>query len=175
MRALIGAELITPNQEESMLRALNKEQFAAVQVPGGEKVLITRHGELPGGFIDPASKQLLIIDHTKLACIAVQKLPDSQLLELQGVAKFRDPIDVAMRAQAAEWLPSAVVTTYGASSSGIKVRPAPHFGRDSGARTGPFYPCSFADHLLCSRSGVGPCKLLCRPVVGGVDTDVGRG
>ena len=122
VRTLIGPDLLSSATEERMLLELNKSQFGAVTLPSGGQVLITPHGELPDGFIDPTSKppQLLAVNHSKLTCTA-KPLSGPHLSELQAVAKYRDPIDAAMRAHASEWLPSAVVTTYGSSSPGVKI------------------------------------------------------
>jgi len=121
VKMLVGADILTPDQEEDMLRALNKEQFSAVSLSNGTKVLITPHGEVPGGFMDPGSKKLMKVNHSKLECTAEEELPAAVLNELQSVASKRDAIDAAMRKHATEFLPSSVVTTYGSAANGEKI------------------------------------------------------
>jgi len=121
VRTLVGADLLTSSQEEAILRALNKEQYAAVDVPGGGKVLLTQHGELPNGtFLDPSSKQCLTVNHTALTCSA-QPMDSAQLAELAQAEPHRGSIDAAMRRHVDEWLPNGTVTTYGGAVGGVKI------------------------------------------------------
>jgi len=124
VRALVGATVLTGANETNMLRMLNTKDFAAVTVPGGGKVLLTPHGELPdGSFLDPAGKQVLRIDHAKVTCEGVEPMQPDQLAALEAVAQYRDPIDAAMRAHVEDSLPKGALSTYGSSSaaSGIEI------------------------------------------------------
>jgi len=118
VRALVGPDVLTQQNEANMLRMLNTKEFAAVALPDNSKVLLTPYGELPSGsFLDPASKQAVRVDHAKLSCLDVEPMDADQLAALESAAQYRDPIDAAMRAHVAESLPSGVVTTYGSSST----------------------------------------------------------
>lgn len=71
--------------------------------------------------MDPGSKKLMKVNHSKLECTAEEELPAAVLKDLQSVASKRDAIDAAMRKHATEFLPSSVVTTYGSSANGEKI------------------------------------------------------
>ncbi|KAL1527502.1 hypothetical protein AB1Y20_008958 [Prymnesium parvum] len=123
VRALVGTSVLTQQHELSMLKMLNTKEFAAVSLPSGEKILLTPHGELPDGtFLDPSSKQVVSVDHVKLACVNVQPMDAALLKTVEAAAQLRDPIDAAMRAHVEEVLPTGAVTTYGSSSaSGMEI------------------------------------------------------
>jgi len=89
----------------------------------GRKVLITPHGELPGGtFLDPAKGVALDVDHKALtATESSEPLPAATLASLQAASELRSTIDAEMTRYVSTFLPSGVVTTYGSSGAGTKV------------------------------------------------------
>lgn len=123
MKTLVGASVLTAEKELSLLARVNKEKFAAVAVGGGSKVLLTPHGELPGGlFLDPSGQCALEVDHkARTASKTAEPLSPAQLASLQGASSLRDPVDSAMQRYCASVLPSGVVTTYGSMGAGVKV------------------------------------------------------
>eukprot|EP00966_Prymnesium_polylepis_P055106 1274217-Prymnesium_polylepis.1 len=104
-----------------MLQKLNTKDFAAVQVPsGGYMVLLTPHGELPGGlFLDPKTNKALRVNHATGVCEGEEDNPSAQ-----PAPPMRKQIDDAMQGHVTETLPHGVLTTYGSSStaSGVVVR-----------------------------------------------------
>lgn len=109
---------MTEDRELALLARVNKEKFAAVEVDS-YMVLLTPHGELPTGqFLDPSSGCSLTVDHKALTAI---KGADQISSSMKGSAQVREAVDSAMRQYCKEWMPSAVVTTYGFTGAGIKV------------------------------------------------------
>ena len=123
VRTLIGKSVLTPDKEAALLARHNKEKFVAVDVAGGRKVLLTPHGELPNGlFLDPAGECALEVDHKALTATAsAAPLEQSMLVSMRGAAQTREAVERAMSQYCGEFLPSAVVTTYGFVGAGTKV------------------------------------------------------
>jgi len=118
VRTLVGGNVLTEDRELALLARVNKEKFAAVEVDS-YMVLLTPHGELPTGqFLDPSSGCSLTVDHKALTAI---KGADQISSSMKGSAQVREAVDSAMRQYCKEWMPSAVVTTYGFTGAGIKV------------------------------------------------------
>jgi len=110
--------VLTEDRELALLARVNKEKFAAVEVDS-YMVLLTPHGELPTGqFLDPSSGCALTVDHKALTAT---KGPDQTSSSMKGAAQMREAVDSAMRQYCMEWMPSAVVTTYGFTGASIKV------------------------------------------------------
>jgi len=114
VRTIVGADLLSPTQEAQMLQKLNTKDFAAVQVPsGGYMVLLTPHGELPGGlFLDPKTNKALRVNHATGVCEGEEDNPSAQ-----PAPPMRKQIDDAMQGHVTETLPHGVLTTYGSSST----------------------------------------------------------
>lgn len=123
VRALVGPSVLTADREGSLLMRVNKERFAVVDAGGGHKVLITPHGEMPGGtFLDPANSCMLDVDHKALtATKSAEPLAAAVQASLDGARQLRDAIDGEMKAYLSSVLPGATLTTYGSTGNGIKV------------------------------------------------------
>lgn len=117
--------MLTPEKELDLLARINRERFAAVQVEGGGAVLITPHGELPGGlYLDPSGPYAMDVDHKAgTATKSDTPLTQAQQVALQGGAALREAVDRAMQSYCKEVYPKgkSTCTTYGTSGSGIKV------------------------------------------------------
>ena len=122
VRTLVGTSVLTPDKELSLLARVNKEKFAAVTV-GGRQVLLTPHGELPGGlFLDPSTGTALEVDHKKLEAVeSSSPVSAAQATSMQAASATRDAIDREMQQYVKSFMPKGVVTTYGSSGAGTKV------------------------------------------------------
>jgi len=122
VRTLVGPSVLSADREMQLLARSNKERYAAVDVDGG-KVLLTPHGEMPGGlFLDPRKGVALEVDHKALtAKQSAEPLAAAVQTALDGARALREPIDTKMQEYAKGFLPDAVVTTYGSEGNGIKV------------------------------------------------------
>jgi len=109
LRTLAGPGILE-KRLPSMVAKVNQEKFLAVEEPGGRKVLLTTYGATSdeAKFKDPSGKQLLVVDHLSQKCTGVEPWKPEPSVEAQ-----RKAIDDAMAKYASEWLPDAVVTTYG--------------------------------------------------------------
>jgi len=84
-------------------------------------VLLTPHGEIPGGFFDPKTGRVLTVDHKALTAKEAGDLPSAQQQSMKDAAATRDAVDAAMRKYCGEILPKAVVTTYGTAGGSTKI------------------------------------------------------
>jgi len=112
VRILLGGS-VPKSTLEGLAAKVNSTSFLAVAVPGANyKVLVTPFGDLGDGtFLDPQGQQRLTIDHGKQVCTGADALAPGQSASLES--KYRGEVDMAINMYAAEFLPGAVVTTYG--------------------------------------------------------------
>lgn len=123
VRKLVGPSVLTTEKELALLARVNKEKFAVVKVEGGGSVLITPHGELPGGlYLDPSGPHALEVDHKALtATKSATPLSGAELTALQGGAAIREAVDREMQSYCKTHCPGSTCTTYGTSGAGVKV------------------------------------------------------
>lgn len=118
VRQLVGKSVLTDNKESDLLMQLNKKTFAAVTLPDKRKVLLTPHGELPGGqFLDPGTGNALAVDHKALTATPGGPAGMSD----KAAEAMRSSVDAEMQKYVAGVMPEGVVTTYGTTAKGTKI------------------------------------------------------
>jgi len=71
--------------------------------------------------LDPNGKCTVSVDHKALTAQKSGEIPKTQLASMQNAESLRSAVDSAMRSYCKEFLPEAVVTTYGTVNMGTKV------------------------------------------------------
>lgn len=125
VKVLVGDEVLTDKRQLALAARVNKEQFAAVDVGGGKRVLLTPHGELPDGlFLDPSTESAIEVDHTKLTARTSDTPVDGATLASMRegtTSAMRAAVDAAMQKYVSNHLPDGVVTTYGTAEAGSRI------------------------------------------------------
>jgi capping protein alpha len=125
LKVLIGEDVLTEKKRLGFTAQVNKEQFAAVKLGDGKRVLLTPHGELPDGlFLDPSTQSAIVVDHVMLTAEASDKPVDpAQLASMREgtTSAMRAAVDEAMQKYVSSHLPDGVVTTYGTAVAGSRI------------------------------------------------------
>lgn len=122
---LVGKELLTAEKRVALTAGYNKEQYAAVKLSDGKRVLLTPHGELPGGlFLDPATESALEVNHQELsATVSATPVDAATLASMRDgtTSSMRAAVDEAMQKYVRDHMPEGVVTTYGTAVAGSRI------------------------------------------------------
>jgi len=121
---LLREDGIEAKSLDEMLMHVNKEHFLPITVPGSNTgVLLTATGQLGGDtgltFLDPEGKHALVIAHAEQRCTGFLPVEAPIRAACDAAEPHRTEVHQAMKQYVDNYLPGAIVTTYGFKENGI--------------------------------------------------------